>query len=184
MNGGLISLYADWNAQAPFLMAFAKFAILASLGEAIAVRIRKGAWTAVPGWPKKAVVWGVLGMWIAWMFPIFAKGVASLGFSSRFLTAFLTSVTMNLSFGPALMTTHRITDTWIELKTRGESPTIETIFEANDWPGFFRFVIVKTNLFFWIPMHTVTFLLPPVWRLLMAAALSMALGILLAIARR
>jgi len=180
----LIETYAAWNAQAPFVMAFIKFAILASLGEALAVRIQTGSRQRVLGWPKKAIVWGLLGMWIAWMFPIYAKGVAGLGFSSRLLTAFLTSLTMNVSFGPVLMTTHRITDTWIDMREKGQRPTAEMVFAANDWPAFFRFVLVKTNLFFWIPMHTVTFLLPPMWRLLMAAALSMALGIILAIARR
>lgn len=168
----------------PFVMAFIKFAVLASLGEALAVRIQTGSKQRVLGWPKKAIVWGLLGMWIAWMFPIYAKGVASFGFTSRLLTAFLTSLTMNLSFGPVLMTTHRFTDTWIDMREKGMRPTLESVVAANDWPAFVRFVLVKTNLFFWIPMHTLTFMLPSVWRLLMAAVLSMALGILLAVARR
>jgi hypothetical protein len=177
-------IYLKWNEVSPFGMAFVKFGVLASLGEALALRMRTGEWQRVLGWPKKAVVWGFLGMWIAWMFPIYAVGVARIGLSSRILTAFLTSVTMNLSFGPAMMTTHRITDTWIELRAKGQAATSQEIFAANDWPAFFWFVLVKTNLFFWIPMHTITFLLPPVWRLLMAAGLSMALGVLLAIAKR
>jgi hypothetical protein len=180
----LLVIYMDWNAQAPFIMAFMKFAILASLGEALAVRIQTGSGGIVAGWQKKAIVWGFLGMAVAWVIPIYAAGVASLGISSKLLTAFLTSLTMNLSFGPVLMVTHRISETRIELKEKGESATAEAIFAANDWLGFFRFALVKTNLFFWIPMHTITFLLPPVWRLLMAAMLSMALGILLAFARR
>lgn len=177
-------IYLKWNEVSHFGMAFLKFGLLASLGEAWALRMKTGNWQRVVGWPKKAVVWGVLGMGIAWVFPIYAAGVASVGISSRIVTAFLTSVTMNLSFGPVLMTTHRITDTWIELRAKGKKATGQEIFAANDWLAFFWFVLVKTNLFFWIPMHTITFLLPPVWRLLMAAGLSMALGVLLAIAKR
>lgn len=177
-------IYLKWNEASHFGMAFVKFGLLASLGEAWALRMRTGSWQRVIGWPKKAVVWGILGMGIAWVFPIYAAGVASVGFSSRILTAFLTSLTMNLSFGPVLMTTHRISDTWIELQAKGQKARSQEIFEANDWPAFFWFVLVKTNVFFWIPMHTITFLLPPVWRLLMAAGLSMALGVLLAIAKR
>ena len=69
----VIETYADWNAQAPFVLAFIKFAVLASLGEALAVRIQTGASQRVLGWPKKAIVWGLLGMWIAWMFPILCR---------------------------------------------------------------------------------------------------------------
>jgi len=53
-----------------------------------------------------------------------------------------------------------------------------------DWQGFFGFVVAKTIPLFWIPAHTVTFLLPPEYRVLAAAFLSIALGAILAFAKR
>ena len=44
------------------------------------------------------------------------------------------------------------------------------------------FVVGKTIPFFWIPAHTVTFLLPPEYRVFVAALLSIALGLILALA--
>jgi hypothetical protein len=45
-----------------------------------------------------------------------------------------------------------------------------------DWHGFVSFVVLRTIPLFWIPAHTMTFLLPPEFRVLMAAVLSIALG--------
>jgi hypothetical protein len=44
------------------------------------------------------------------------------------------------------------------------------------------FVFKKTIPFFWIPAHTITFLLPPELRVLFAAALGIVLGVILALA--
>jgi len=44
------------------------------------------------------------------------------------------------------------------------------------------FVFKKTIPFFWYPAHTITFLLPGDTRVLFAALLGVALGVLLAIA--
>ena len=46
------------------------------------------------------------------------------------------------------------------------------------------FVFKKTIPLFWFPAHTVTFLLPPSGRVLCAALLGVALGVLLALAAR
>jgi hypothetical protein len=53
-----------------------------------------------------------------------------------------------------------------------------------DWNGFVSFVVVKTIPFFWIPAHTITFLLPPEFRIIAAAFLSIALGIILSFAKK
>ena len=44
------------------------------------------------------------------------------------------------------------------------------------------FVFKKTIPFFWIPAHTITFLLPGQYQVLFAALLGVALGIILSIA--
>jgi hypothetical protein len=53
--------------------------------------------------------------------------------------------------------------------------------KKRDWENFFAFVVGKTLPLIWIPAHTVTFLLPAEYRVLMDALLSMLLGALLAI---
>jgi hypothetical protein len=58
------------------------------------------------------------------------------------------------------------------------------VIDRIDWPGFYTFVVGKTVPFFWIPAHTITFLLPSAYRVLWAAYLSIALGAILAYARR
>ncbi|MBK5251987.1 MAG: hypothetical protein JJE29_05070 [Peptostreptococcaceae bacterium] len=48
---------------------------------------------------------------------------------------------------------------------------------------FVSFVLAKTIPFFWIPAHTLTFLLPGQYRVLAAAMLSIALGLILTLAK-
>ena len=43
-----------------------------------------------------------------------------------------------------------------------------------------RVVLFRSLLFFWVPAHTVTFLLPPAFRVLFAALLGAVLGLILA----
>ena len=59
---------------------------------------------------------------------------------------------------------------------------IRLAVERVDWNRFMAFVVGKTIPFFWIPAHTVTFLLPPEYRVFVAALLSIALGLILALA--
>jgi len=44
-----------------------------------------------------------------------------------------------------------------------------------------NFVLLKTIPFFWIPAHTLTFLLPKEYRIVIAAFLSVVLGVILAL---
>jgi hypothetical protein len=188
----------DWFVAAtgayPYWMGFAKFAAMASMGELLAVRIVTGGWEWNAGFPIKAVVWGLIGILVVLMFAVFTNGVAGAvkngllpavdGFPGTLLNAFLVSAIMNLTFGPAFMAAHRILDTYIDLRVEGSSPSIPQVIGRIDWPGFYTFVVGKTVPFFWIPAHTITFLLPSVYRVLWAAYLSIALGAILAYARR
>ena len=86
------------------------------------------------------------------------------------------------------MLVHRLTDTWLDLAggalARIPSVGVAAVAGAIDWKGFLGFVLLKTIPLFWIPAHTVTFLLPPELRVLFAAFLSLALGAILAFAKR
>lgn len=188
----------DWFVAAtqahPYLMGFAKFAVMASMGELLAVRIVSGDWKRVAGFPAKVCVWGLIGGLVVLMFAVFTNGVAGAtksgllpaipGWPGTLLNALLVSVIMNLTFGPAFMAAHRISDTYIDLRAEGLKPSFSEVVGKIDWPGFLRFVVGKTIPLFWIPAHTITFLLPAIYRVLWAAYLSIALGAILAYARR
>ena len=60
-------------------------------------------------------------------------------------------------------------------------PSSKEIVQKIDWDGFINFVCLKTIPFFWIPAHTITFILPAEYRVLSAAFLGIALGLLVAI---
>ena len=176
-----------------YLGGFAKFFILATMGELLAIRIVTGDWNIPKGLPYRAFVWGLLGMAIVLIFNIFAAGIAGAlasgflpGGNSKFAFAFFVSFTMNLSFAPTMMAFHRITDTFIDLKyeNKGGKVTLSDVVKKIDWDSFVSFVLVKTIPFFWIPAHTITFLLPPEYRVLLAAFLSIALGAILAFAKK
>ena len=70
------------------------------------------------------------------------------------------------------------------LKLYKEKITLTSIVKGIDWCGFWGFTILKTVPFFWIPAHTVTFLLPAEYQVMMAAALSVALGVILSLGNR
>jgi hypothetical protein len=104
----------------------------------------------------------------------------------RILVAFTISVTLNLIFAPVMMTIHKITDTQI-IRHNGTVSALmkplamEDIITKLDWKVQWNFIFKKTIPFFWIPAHTITFLLPPEFRVLFAALLGIALGIILSI---
>jgi len=192
-------LFETATGSHPYLMGFIKTAILASMGELMANRIRTGFYFTKKGMAAKFIVWGFLGMVFVLIFKLYASGVANAqtagllpsiaetGFPQSLLTAFLISLLMNITFAPTFMIFHHITDGFIEL---GEGNPIKIIkvegskvLEHINWNYFFSFVVLKTIPFFWIPAHTVTFLLPENYRVLMAAYLSIALGIILSLSK-
>jgi hypothetical protein len=191
---GSRSLYESAYNAAPILLSFIKFALLATGGEWIARRIKERSYALMGfGLLPKSIIWGVLGIFIYWAFLIFGNGVAAAflslqsaeTFGGRLLLAFLTSLFMNLIFSPVLMLTHHLTDNHIKLNNgcfpvKGQS--ILSLLTTIDWQRMWGFVFKKTIPFFWIPAHTITFLLPSQYRVLYAALLSVALGILLGVA--
>jgi len=185
--------FVEITAAHPFLIGFAKFLVLATMGELLALRIVRGRWYAPAGLGYRAVVWGLIGMAIVLVFDIFASGIAAAmaksllpGGNSKLAFAFFVSVAMNATFAPAMMLFHRATDTFIDLacEQRRARPGVADVVAAIDWQGFVSFVLLRTIPCFWVPAHTVTFLLPPEYRVLAAAMLSIALGAILAFARR
>jgi len=196
VSDSLYSLYDDFNSAHGFITSFIKFAVLATAGELLGLRIRTGHYFE-PGFGiiPRAIVWGFLGLAIKAAFVIFGSGVpavlTSLGIEhpQKLVTAFSISLFLNLIFAPVMMTLHKVTDTHI-LLTGG---TVAGLFRRADagailsninWQMHWGFVIKKTIPLFWIPAHTITFLLPPAFQVLFAALLGIVLGVILAFAAR
>jgi hypothetical protein len=178
----------------PYLMGFAKFAIMASMGELLSIRIISKKWIVPTGMIYKAIVWGFVGILIVLMFGLFSEGVIGIekkglifstsGFAGKLLQAFSNSVLMNLTFAPVFMAAHRISDTWIDLRAVNKDTSFSMVIDKINWQEFIRFVVCKTIPFLWIPAHTITFMLSAQYRVIMAAYLSIVLGLILAYARR
>ena len=200
----------NWaTANHPYIMAFFKFAILATLGEMLALRIREGVYNKKGfGVLPRMIVWGFLGMAIAMSMVIFKVGVpafletvgscekGSLAavFNAAEFTwgklgiAFAVSVLMNSIFAPVMMTFHKCTD--IHITDNGGTvrgllrpmKMREIMSKKVNWDVQWNLVIKKTIPLFWFPMHTITFILPPTFQVLFAALLGVALGLILALA--
>lgn len=193
LNPSTHQIFIKYNAAHPYIAGFIKFALLATLGDLLAARIVLKEWKKPSGLVFRMVIWGFLGMVIVIIFSIFAQGVATAlangllpGGSSTLAFAFFTSAIMNLTFAPTMMAFHRYTDTYADLKFGKDKSEISAsiIVENIDWNSFVSFVVFKTVPLFWIPAHTITFLLPPAYRVLAAAFLSIALGAILSFAKR
>ena len=177
----------------PYAGGFIKFAILASMGDMLGIRVIKGEWTAPKGLMYKALVWGIIGLMVTLVFTVFMGGAAAaqasgkLPFNGSILAqAFFGSSIMNVTFGPMMMVFHRFTDMYIDSKCDNKEAkvTMRELIEKNDWNSLVEFSWLKTCPFFWIPAHTIVFLLPSHYRVIVSAFLSIALGLLLAFAKK
>ncbi len=204
LSNAVYDTYNQLNKNHGMIMSFFKFAILATAGESIGLRIKSGVYNQKGfGLLPRAVVWGLLGLAIKLSFVIFATGTPNflkyLGFTeavesmkqgfsyTKLLTAFSISFFMNLIFAPVMMTFHKITDTHIVENGGALSCLLKRIhfvkiFKELNWDVQWNFVFKKTIPLFWIPAHTITFLLPPDFQVLFAAILGVILGVILSVA--
>ena len=81
----------------------------------------------------------------------------------RFLKAFTLSTFTNLQFGIFMVVFHRVLD--------------NIIVKVKNWKGLEKGMLCM--IWFWIPAHTITFMLPRDFQIGLAALWSVALGILL-----
>jgi len=200
----VFDFYYQFNLEHGVLMSFIKFAILATLGEVIGLRIRKGVYHQTGfGLLPRAIVWGFLGITIKIAFDIFAAGtpvfLEKVGFDNaaqiihgdlswkKVLVSFSIGSALNLFYAPVMMTFHKITDIHIvetggTLKGFFSRIDFARIFKEIDWDTQWNFIFKRTIPLFWIPAQTITFLLPEEYRVLFAAFLGIILGMLLAFA--
>lgn len=204
LSESLYEWYKEFNGAHGMIMSFLKFGVLSTMGEMLGCRISTGKYvTPTFGVLPRMVVWGVLGMGINMAMIIFSKGTPMFmeymgmadavksftadGFTmGKLWVALAVSVAMNTIFAPVFMTFHKITDAHIAANGGSIKSLVTPIpmverFASINWQAQWGFVFKKTIPFFWYPAHTITFLLPSEQRVLFAALLGIALGVLLAV---
>ena len=166
--------YISWVSENPLLSAAVQFGLLGTFGEILSHILRTKK-VGLPNSPLemagKLLAWALLGVVIKYGFTMMKGSVLALiehGMLPAFCAdgigwAFSVSVITNVFFGPQMMYFHRVEDNII--LRRWEFAGIETA--------------LKTLVWFWIPAHTVTFLLPKEFQIGLAAIWSIALGIIL-----
>lgn len=175
----MIEAYGQFVKEHLLLSSFIQFALLGMLGELC------GAWIAKKSFVMpfsmlqtflKMLGWGLLGVIIKYAFVAFAA-VPDAWVSAKLLTACLLvpvvkalmiSTIMNVLFGPQMMFFHRLTDNLI-MKTKGYAGIEKSLY---------------TLVWFWIPAHTITFLLPFEYRIGLASMWSVVLGVIMGYYKR
>ena len=174
--------YYDIVGNYPIPSAMIQFAILGTLGTCVAkwVQMKKIYWPL--SW--KQAVWYPIS-WAILAVTIKAAFIGMVGFldiladtwsildvfsssGNRFLHALGRSLCVNLLYGPFLIITHR----WLDYLPFGKT----------DWTNIHKGLI--SLLWWWIPAHTVTFMLPPDLQIGLAAIWSVVLGFILGLFNR
>ncbi|PLX19052.1 MAG: hypothetical protein C0601_02880 [Candidatus Muiribacterium halophilum] len=161
----------------PLLSAFCQFAILGTFGELLAICINKKK--LVFSWSlskliMKMLAWGILGIVIKYGFKGMKGFVSALIIAgyipdmSGIVHSFYISFFTNLFFGPQMMLFHRIEDNLIDGNIR-----------PSKWDFSGMMKSIKTLAWFWVPAHTITFILPVDFQIGLAAIWGVVLGIIL-----
>jgi hypothetical protein len=164
--------YVDFVKEYPIYSAMVQFAILGTLGDIFSKWMQKGTVFMPYKWHiiiLKILEWAFLAITIKYAFVGFQgfvdglvlhKLVPELGLFSR---AFTISVTMNLQFGLLLVILHRFLD--------------NVIAKQKNWKNIDKGMF--SLVWFWIPAHTITFMLDKPYQIGLAAVWSVVLGFIL-----
>ena len=174
-----MDLYVDWVTARPLFSAAVQFAVLGTLGELLSFWITRKKFR-IPCNPlqlaSKVLAWALLGLIIKYGFAGM-KGFTRALLEHEMLPAFMAaglgwafalSCLTNIFFGPQMMLFHRLEDNLIMLEWNF------TGLKKAWW----------TLLWFWIPAHTLTFLLPKEYQIGLAAVWSLVLGLILGLTAR
>lgn len=169
--------YIELVKNYPIWMAMLQFAILGTFGDIISKWIVEKKICKPFSFKVlmlKAIEWALLAILIKYAFVGF-KGFVKLLVTENYLPelgnfthAFAISTTMNLQFGLLLVLVHRLLDNLIARQSNWN----------NIDKGFYSLI------WFWIPAHTVTFMLPKHFQIGLAALWSVMLGIILGFYQR
>lgn len=176
-------LFAQLTKNYPYTMGFLKLFLLGTLGELIKTRLAKRTWQVSYVF-EKAAVWGLYGMWFTAAIPFGAAGTTQLAESGlwwKWFPPLSMSLWVNLVGGYALfmMVSHEYANFVIAQRWR--------IWSLEKWAKqvdvLFVFSFIPKTLIFWIPAHTLTYSLPPEFRVLMTAVLAIMLGFFLTVGK-
>lgn len=164
--------YVDFVTSNPIVSAMVQFAILGTFGDVISKWIIKGKVFSpfpIPIILFKMIGWAILAICIKYAFIgfhgfveflILHKLLPELNLLAKSIAI---SVSINLQFGPFLVIVHRLSD--------------NLIHKENNWQNLNKGFL--SLLWFWIPAHTVTFMLDKPFQIGLAAVWSLVLGIIL-----
>ena len=189
---GLRTPFPEMTTCHPFIMGFIKLFLLGTFGELLKFVIARRS-LALDRVLQRAIVWGVYGLWFTLAFPAFSFAVDGLVdndlwpadiplISPALWLAFSKSLWINLlgMYALGMFVSHEYVNHLIASGWRSWG------FGAFAEQAQKQFILafLPRTLWFWIPAHTFTFAMPPVWRVFIAAILAVALGFFLSVGRR
>jgi hypothetical protein len=164
--------YVDLVKSYPIITAMVQFSVLGTFGDIISKWILNRKIFAPYNFLTlllKMIEWAILAVCIKYAFVGFHGFVDSL-ISYKLLPelnvlvrSFAISVSMNLEFGPFLVILHRLLD--------------NAVHREKNWDNIDKGLL--SLIWFWIPAHTITFILPTPYQIGLAAVWSVVLGIIL-----
>ena len=204
-------LYMELSGKHFMIMGFVQYALLATIGEMLGLRLQTGNYVEKGfGVLPRAFVWGTLGLTIVAAIQIFGVGspvfidnlfnlgdggivtiMATPGISfMKVVGAFIMAFFMDVFFSPLFMIVFGVYDMHIK-QTGGTLKgffTHKVKYSENlqnfNWKVQWRFVFMKTIPLFWIPAHTIMYLLPVEFQVLMSSMLGIVLGVILFFANK
>ena len=167
-----MNLYVEFVKSYPIYSAMIQFAVLGTLGDVLSKWIQQSR-VFLPYKTSviflKMIEWAILAITIKYAFVGYQGFIDSLtenGLLPKlglFGRAFSVSVTMNLQFGLFLVIFHRFLD--------------NLIAKQNNWKNIDKGMF--SLIWFWIPAHTITFMLDKPYQIGLAAIWSVVLGFIL-----
>ena len=167
-----MNTYVEFVKAYPIYSAMIQFAILGTLGVVISKWTQQGNFVfpyKLPIVILKMIEWAIIAITIKYAFVgyqgfvddlISHQLLPDLGLFGRALAV---SVTMNLQYGLFLVIFHRILD--------------NLIAKQNNWKNIDKGML--SLIWFWIPAHTITFMLDKPYQIGLAAIWSVVLGFIL-----
>lgn len=164
--------YIELVKEYPIYSAMLQFAVLGTLGDIISKWMQQGKIFMPYKWiivVLKMIEWAIIAITIKYAFVGFQGfidnlvGHGLLPELGKFGRAFAISVSMNLQYGLFLVIFHRFLD--------------NVVAKQNNWKNIDKGML--SLAWFWIPAHTVTFMLDKPYQIGLAAIWSVVLGIIL-----
>ena len=167
-----MNTYVEFVKAYPIYSAMIQFAILGTLGDVISKWVQRNNFSLpykLSVVVLKMIEWAIIAITIKYAFVgyqgfvddlIAHQLLPDLGLFGRALAV---SVTMNLQYGLFLVIFHRILD--------------NLIAKQNNWKNIDKGML--SLIWFWIPAHTITFMLDKPYQIGLAAIWSVVLGFIL-----